>query len=96
MWYTVALAWLKKLAWPVAALLALLSVFASRRTKTPSSTERARDELQDALLGGIDERKRREEAVADAILEKKRSQSRADRIAGALRRASERLGRRSD
>jgi len=67
------MAWLKKLAWPVAALLALLSIFAGRRGKDRNKGGASQDDLKDALLGEINERKLREEAEEDALLEKERS-----------------------
>jgi len=85
------LSWLKKLAWPIAALLALASFLLGRRGGSPKDDHL--DELEGAMLETVGERKRRKEVEADAVLAEKRAGSRADRLAGALRRASERLGR---
>ena len=73
MWWTVALTWLKKLAWPIAALLGLLSVLAGKRHRDRRMSRADRDEYDRAILAEIAERKRRMEVEADGKLDKERS-----------------------
>ena len=90
MW-TAVLIWLKKLAWPIAALLGLLAILLSRKGGNKGEAEKAREALEQALLREIDERRKRGEVIADVELERKRAGSRADRLAGAMLRARARL-----
>ena len=88
------IAWLKKAAWPIAMVLAVLAyLFRGGRPEWTDRDQRQADAEAEARGEAIDERRKRKEAEALAELDKKRGLSRADRIAGALDRFRARLER---
>jgi len=83
----------RRLAWLAAAVLAMIAYFLRPGREWTDRNGRQADAEAAARGEAIDERRKRQEVEADAELEKKRSGSLRDRIAGALERASARLDR---
>jgi hypothetical protein len=86
----------KRAAWFLAALLALLALLIRRRPEWTDRDERQARAESAARGEAIGERRKRKEAEARAELEKKRSRPLRDRVADALDRASTRLDRGAD